>query len=522
MSKDIETIVIVGGGTAGWLSAVYLNRALNRAGERPCRITLIESSDIGIIGVGESTVPTLRDTFAFLGLDEVEWMTRCQATFKLAIKFVGWSGRSVQDSYWHPFEPPPQLHGLELVHYWLKRHLAGDQTPYDRSAYSVVAACEAGKAPKDFSDPRYEGQVRYAYHLDAGLLATYLKEVGKQRGIIHLVDHVQRAVLTEDGYLSHLITANSGDLYADFFLDCSGFRGLLINQTLGEPFIDDGESLLCDRAVTMAVPQNETEPKINPYTTATALSAGWAWHAPLFTRSGNGYVYASRFCSSDQAEHEFRTHLGPVADSLEARHLTMRVGRTRRAWVKNCVSIGLSSGFIEPLESTGIYLIEMGLQNLLTYFPDKDFDPQQLDRYNQLMAYQYEHIRDFIIMHYCLTQREDSPFWQANKYQLTIPASLQAKLALWRSALPIQEETLETGFFRAPSYACVLSGLNFLPERPLPILTHISPNEAHAAFDRIQAEAEHWRNKLPDHVKTLRRLQLYHELRQAYRAEKAI
>lgn len=521
MSNRIETILIVGGGTAGWLAAAFLNRALNRPGGPGCQVTLIESADIETIGVGEATIPTLRETMAFLGLDEAEWMTRCQATFKMAIKFVNWTGRPGPDVYWHPFGTIPKVREFELSHYWLKRKLRGSTAPLTDTLFSAISLCQAHKAPKVHTDPSYDGPIRYAYHLDAGLLATYLKETAKARGVIHLVDTVQEVVLDEKGYISHLKTAKLGDLHADLFIDCTGFRGLLINQALGEPFISYAEALLCDRAIAIPTARPEEGKRINPYTTATALSAGWAWHTPLFHRHGNGYIYASAFISPEEAEREFRAYLGPAADEGKARHIRMRVGKTRRTWVKNCVSIGLSSGFIEPLESTGIWLVEVGLRHLFYHFPDKTFPASLTNQYNQLMTNQYEQIRDFIVLHYCLTQREDTPFWRGNKYHLAIPDSLQTRLEGWRFTLPLPQEIGQAGFFRAPSYACILAGMGYLPDRGLPILQYAGEAEADQAFSDLQAETDRLNQALPDHYETLRWLHLQATLRQAHREELA-
>ena len=517
MSNRIEKILVVGGGTAGWLAALFLERVLNRPEGPKCQVTVIESAETGTIGVGEATLPTLRETMAFLGLAEAEWMTRCQATFKLAIRFVNWTGRPDPDIYWHPFGAIPKVGEFELSHYWLKRRPDGSPIPFADSLYSAVSLCRARKAPKHPTDSPYAGPIRYAYHLDAGLLAAYLKEVAKARGVIHLVDTVQEVILNENGYISHLRTPKLGELSADLFIDCSGFRGLLINQALKEPFISYGDVLFCDRAIAIPTPRPEDDRDINPYTTATALSAGWAWHTPLFHRHGNGYVYASRFLSPEEAENEFRNYLGAAAEHVEARRISMRVGKTRRTWVKNCVSIGLSSGFIEPLESTGIWLIEVGLRHLFYNFPDKTFPDSLINQYNRLMTKQYEQIRDFIILHYYLTQREDTPFWRQNKYHPAIPETLKADLERWRFMFPLPQDIGDAGFFRASSYACILAGMGYLPQRSLPILEYGDEPEADRAFLDLQAETVRLNHTLPGHYEALRRLHLDAALRQARR-----
>lgn len=512
---QIRTIVIVGGGTAGWLAAAYLSRALNRESQPACQITLIEASDIPTIGVGEATIPTLLDTFEFLGIPEPEWMVECGATFKLAIKFVNWLGRSGGDEFWHPFGLAPVTTGtsISIAHYWLKRRLQGQPDPFAASCSEAVRLCRAKTSPRFSSDPGYTWRVNYAYHLDAGRLATYLKERAKADGVKHVVDRVLDVSLDEQGFISHLITAKNGHLPGDLFIDCSGFRGALINQALGEPFTSYSDSLLCDRAIALSLPYDqgdaydEKRGGINPYTTATALGSGWAWHTPLVGRSGNGYVYSSAFVAPEDAEAEFRQYLGEKSARLEARHLKMRVGKTRRTWVKNCISIGLASGFIEPLESTGIYLIEAGLKNLIHCFPDKQFQPAIVEHYNRRMTKEYEAIRDFIVLHYCLTRREDTPFWQANKYELALPESLQTQLELWQAMWPNNPRSMN-GIFADFSYICILAGMECFPQQSLPILDHQDDEEARQLFSRLRKRAEILQNKLPGHSDHLKQLRL--------------
>ncbi|MBD2774167.1 tryptophan halogenase family protein [Iningainema tapete] len=510
---QIDNIVIVGGGTAGWLSANYLNKALNGSQPGSCQITLIESSDIGTLGVGEATIPTLLETFNFLGISEAEWMTKCNATFKLAIKFVNWSGLQGQEVFWHPFGQWYFTKGtrVPISHYWLKRKLQGNHEPFDYSCFEAVELCEAKKAPKFNHDSEYTWRVEYAYHLDAGLLATYLKEKAKTEGVRHIVDNVLDVSLDEKGFINHLITEKHGNLAGELFIDCSGFRGLLINQALGEPFVSFADCLWCDRAIAIPVsydpqdPYNENHGGINPYTTATALSSGWTWNIPLVSRSGTGYVYSSAFTSQADAEMEFLKHLGEKSQSLQSRYIKMRIGRTRNTWVKNCVSIGLASGFIEPLESTGIYLIEAGLKHLIHHFPNRLFHPSVIDNYNCIMRDQYEEIRDFIVMHYCLSKREDTPFWRANKYEPVIPDSLKAKIELWQAMLP-NNPTKISWLFPDYSYICILAGLGAVPQATLPLLDYQDDRAAEQAFENIRNQATQLKRNLPSHVDYLKML----------------
>jgi tryptophan halogenase len=503
MHHRIEHIVIVGGGTAGWLSAVCLNRVLSRTSETPCRITLIESSDIGTIGVGEATVVSIKNTFRLCDIDETDWMLKCNASFKMAIKFVGWSGGGGDEIYWHTFGPLPSLNGLPLSHFWLKRKLRGDPQPFASSCFSAVTLCEARKAPKLGDEKPYEGKEEYAYHLDAGLLAEYLKRLGKSRGVEQIVDNVLDVVLDERGYVSHLRTAKHGDLHGDLFIDCSGFRGLLVNEALKEPFVSFSDALLCDSAIAIPIPTDDETHGINPYTTATALRSGWVWHTPLFGRSGNGYVYSSACADKGAAETELRQHLGPGAERIEARHIRMRVGRTRNSWVKNCVGIGLAGGFIEPLESTGIWFIELALYNLVVNFPDKTFNPNVIQKFNSIMRKYYEQIRDFVVLHYCLTNREDTEFWRANKHNPAIPETLKANLELWSAMLPGHEKLDDPGFFKDYSYASIMAGLGRVPERGWPLLDHRDEAEVEPVFAGVRSKSDRLKRSLPDHYRYL-------------------
>lgn len=501
MNGRIENIVIVGGGTSGWMSAVFLNRLLQSPSLPPCNVTLIESSDIGTIGVGEATIPTLKNTFGLCGIGEREWMTECNASFKLAIKFVDW--HRGDDAYWHPFGEPPPAGLVPLSQYWLRRRLHGDYEPYAYKCFPGPALCDAMKSPKLGNEPPYAGRAQYAYHVDAGLLADYLKRLGKSRGVRHVVDNVVDVALDERGFVSHLRTERHGDLRGELFVDCSGFAGLLINKALGEPFVSYSDALLCDSAVAIPTPVPDRRQRMNPYTTSTALSSGWAWHIPLFSRDGNGYVYAGGCLSRDEAERELRRQIGPGADGIEARHIKMRVGRTRNAWVKNCVAIGLTGGFIEPLESTAIWFVELGLYNLLLNFPDRSFHPSVSEKYSRIMQLYYEHVRDFIVLHYCTTQREDTDFWRANKYHQHLPETLKANLELWGEHLPGHEKLEPPKLFRDHNHICILEGMGRVPRKWSPLVGSGDGQESEAAFRKVREEAVRLKDSLPDHYEYL-------------------
>lgn len=514
MTDPVENVVIVGGGTAGWLSAVFLARALDGGTTRTACITLVESSDIGTIGVGEATLPSLKNTLAFCGLDETEWMRACNASFKLAIKFVDWTPQRV---FWHPFGPQPSVGGLPVSHHWLRRRLRGWPTSFADACFPAVALCEAKRAPKAMDGappgagsevtgaPPYTGEVDYAYHVDAGLLAEYLKHVGRSRGVKHVVDRVTEVVRHPDGRIAAVRTEKSGDLVGDLFLDCSGFAGLLVNKTLHEPFVSFDDVLLCDSAIAMPIPTDDARDDIEPYTTSTALEAGWVWRTPLYGRSGNGYVYSSAFASPEAAEQEFRRHLGPAAEGRTARHLRMRVGRTRHTWVENCVSVGLSSGFIEPLESTGIWFIELALYNLMWHFPGRRPDPAVVAHFNEVMQRNYEQVRDFLVLHYCLTRRQDTEFWRANGATRP-PESLARGLRLWEATLPAFDRLVDPGLFKDLSFVSILDGMGRLPRQEFPLLHHRGDAAGDAVLAQLRARGEELAGSLPRHYDYLARM----------------
>jgi 2-polyprenyl-6-methoxyphenol hydroxylase-like FAD-dependent oxidoreductase len=499
----VRNIVILGGGTAGWLAAVYLQRTLNGNGSQGCTITLIESSDIPTVGVGESTLASLRNTLQMCGIDENDFLLACGASFKMGIRFVNWSGRPGHEVFYHPFGTVPTVGPVSLSHYWHQRYLRGDRQLMDAACFPIVPACDARRAPKILGDGAFRGETIYAYHIDAGRFATYLRQLGKSRGVQHVVDTVVDVQQRPDGAIGHLITTNHGELHGDLFIDCSGFSGRLINQTLREPFESYADDLFCDRAIAIQVPYADETAPIDPYTQATALSAGWSWRVPLYERSGEGYVYSSASLTPDQAEAELRQHLGPAAEGIPTWHLKMRVGRTQRTWVKNCVSIGLSSGFIEPLESTSIALIELGLANLVNNFPSKHMEPGLIGKYNAIMRRYYELIRDFIILHYCTSDREDTEFWRANKHRASLPASLQARVDLYEAMLPDHDEIDMPPIYDDISYATILAGMGYIPKRPLPLLAYGDEAAADRMFTAIANEGVRLANQLPDHRRYL-------------------
>ena len=518
MPEKIEKIIIVGGGSAGWMTAAYLKRAFGKS----IRISLVESSNISTIGVGEATFSTIKLFFDYLGLDESEWMPQCNAAYKLAIKFVNWNAE--RRHFYHPFQRYEIVEGFNIAEWWLK--LKEALTAYDYSCFTIPVMCDSKRSPRYLNGRIFDDKVEehfkperafqknvlldlkiqypYAYHFNASLLANFLRDHAVQNGVEQILDDVVDVKLAEDGSIAHITTREHGDIEGDLFIDCTGFRGLLINKALGEPFIPFSESLLCDSAVAMQVPRDIATDGINPYTTATALNAGWVWNIPLYGRDGTGYVYSSAFASREEAEKEFREHLGSVSDNLNALHIKMRIGRNRNSWVKNCVAIGLSSGFVEPLESTGIFFIQHGIEELVSDFPDKSFNEEVVKSYNKAIADCIDGVRDFLILHYYASTRYDTPFWKAAMHDLIIPEALKERLKLWKARLPNNRNINQNYHgFESYSYSVMLLGLGYRPEHSLPVLDHIEGHQAWAAFRAIKKRADHLCRTLPSQYEYL-------------------
>jgi tryptophan halogenase len=453
-----KSVLIVGGGSAGWITAAYLNAALNGRG-KSVNIALVESPNVPRVGVGEATVPTIRHILQTVGIEESRFMRAADATFKQAIKFVNWQhGRG--EAYYHPFD----RRGAGPVDYSALNWLASDRSiPFAETVSVQPQLCEMGLSPRmpdsrDFSSP-----MPYAYHMDAEKFADCLCEHATARGVVHYREDVVEVALREDGHIDAVVTNTGKRLQADLFVDCTGFRGLLIAQALNVPFRDFSPWLLCDSAVALRVPYDAHYPgRVNPFTTATALSNGWVWDIGLVNRRGAGYVYSSAFLDRDAAEAELRAHEGPHADALEARHIHFHVGRRETFWEKNCIATGLAGGFIEPLESTGLYLTEFAAVTLAEHFPFGEQVQPLADRFNRILSNRYEEVLDFVNMHYCLTQRTDTDFWREVQRDECITDNLKAKFDFWRIKPPSASDFDDQfRLFSHQSYEYILYGMDF-------------------------------------------------------------
>jgi tryptophan halogenase len=448
----IRRVVILGGGTAGWMTATALARTLGRR----LSITLLESDEIGIVGVGEATIPTIHWFNQLVGLDEAEFLRATKATFKLGIEFVDWARPGHR--YLHPFgQYGIPLPGVAFQHRWLKARAEGLDLPLTAFSLATRLALD-GRFARPASDPRSVlSTLGYAYHFDASLYARYLRGRAEADGVTRVegrLEAVERH--PETGFVTALTTSRGDRLAGDLFIDCSGFRALLIEGALGAGWEDWSHWLPCDRA--WAVPCSNIGP-IGPYTRATALEAGWAWRIPLTHRAGNGHVFASAFTDEDTARERLVAQLDapPLA---EPRMLRFTAGKRRRQWVGNSVAIGLAAGFLEPLESTSIHLAQLGIERLLDLFPTPDWDPIDAAEFNRLMDAEYDRVRDFIVLHYCATERDDTPFWRHVR-TMALPDTLAAKMELWRARAAVVN--YREGMFLEPSWLAVYLGQRVRP-----------------------------------------------------------
>ena len=488
-TQPIRTIIIVGGGTAGWMTAAAFAQILKPPS---CAIRVIESEDIGIIGVGEATIPQIGLYNRMLGLDENDFVRRTQGTFKLGIQFRDWT--RLGHTYFHPFGPfGVDMEGVSFHAYWLKLRQLGAAPDLEDFSLQAVAAKQSR-----FMRPVNAGHsplssIAYAFHFDAALYARYLRTFAEQRGVVRTEGKVVDVQLRgENGFIETVQLESGERIAADFFIDCSGFRGLLIEQALRTGYEDWTQWLPCDRA--MAVPC-VSAPDLTPYTRSTARAAGWQWRIPLQHRIGNGYVYSSAYLSDDEASATLLANLDgePLA---EPRLLRFTTGRRRKFWVRNCVALGLAGGFMEPLESTSIHLIQSGIANLLRLFPDRNFDQNEIDEYNRCVTWEFERIRDFLVLHYNATERDDSPFWNYCR-NMSVPDGLERKLALFRSRGRIFRESDE--LFKESSWFAVMIGQNVQPRSYDPLVDVLGEEETRRRLTDIRNVIANSVNVMPGH-----------------------
>jgi tryptophan 7-halogenase len=493
--SSIRRIVIAGGGTAGWMTAAALSKVLRGK----VAITLVESEEIGTVGVGEATIPMIQLFNRVLELDEDEFIRETQGSFKLGIEFRHWG--QLGQRYMHAFGRIGQdLWTVPFHQYWLKMHQAGRAAELGEYAITRVAAWRDKfmRAPNEVQNSPLN-DITYAFHFDANLYARYLRRHAQARGVVRVEGRIARVKQRAgDGHVQSLVMENGEHVEGELFIDCTGFRGLLIEQTLHTGYEDWTQWLPCDRAV--AVPCASAAP-LTPYTRSTAHRAGWQWRIPLQHRTGNGHVFCSRFISEDEATAVLMGNLDGAA-LAEPRTLRFVTGMRKLGWNRNVVAVGLASGFMEPLESTSIHLIQTAIARLIDFFPSTRFEQTDIDEYNRQSRFEFESIRDFIILHYHLNQRTDSPFWVAMR-EMDVPATLKAKLRLFESHGRIVRENNE--LFSEVAWLQVMHGQGLVARSYHPLVDSIDEPEIEAYLRGVRELIDRCANVMPSHAEFIAR-----------------
>lgn len=489
----IEKICIVGGGTAGWMSAAGLS---NKFSDLGISIELVESDKIGTVGVGEATLPHIRYFNNSLGINEKDFMLATRATFKLGIEFCDWG--KIGDQYVHPFgDYGIPIDNIEYHHFWLRLLQKGHKSRLCDHSFPVLAA-ESGKFQHPQGDNNEIGSnFGYAYQFDSGLYAKFLRKYSEARNVIRTEGRVTEVLQNhENGNITSILLEDGSTIEADIFIDCSGFRGILIEQTLKTGYEDWSNWLPCNKAVAV---QCEQEGPSLPYTRATARTAGWQWRIPLQHRTGNGYVYWDKYISDDEATHQLLSTLEGRAIT-EPKQLFFKTGKRKKLWQKNVIAIGLSGGFMEPLESTSIHLIQEGITSLIELFPDKSFPESDIEEYNRRMNLNFDRVRDFLLLHYVATQRDDSDMWNYFR-NMTLPSSLKDKITAWNNRGYLTK--YEHGVFHPPSWLAVMAGQNLMPKSYDIRANRIDYNIIKSKLDSIRNDNRIAVKNTPEHASYL-------------------
>lgn len=491
--NTIQKVVIVGGGSAGWMTAAALSKFIKN---QYTSVQLIESEQIGTISVGEATIPPINTFNQLLGIDENEFVKATKATFKLGIEFTNWS--KIGQSYMHPFgEFGQDIEAVKFYQFWLKLRSQRDMPYIDQYSLSAVAA-KMGKFTKPGNDPRaVMSSLAYAFHFDATLYAKYLRTYSEKRGVQRTEGKVVDVNLrSEDGFIRSLTLEDGQVIEGDLFIDCSGFRALLIEGALKTGYEDWSHWLPCDRAVALPTSLKDEDNRAPlPYTRAIAHSAGWQWRIPLQHRTGNGHVFCSSYMSDQEATDILLNNVEGTP-TAEPRILKFTTGRRKKFWNKNCVTIGLSGGFMEPLESTALHLIQAGISKLIALFPDKTFNPVERAEYNKLTCMQFDQIRDFLILHYQATQRDDSDFWNYVR-TMDVPDTLASKVELFRSKGRIFR--FEDELFGVSNWLAVLLGQGIYPQNWDPMVDTFDMDAIKNNLDGMQNIIRKTAEHMPTH-----------------------
>jgi tryptophan 6-halogenase len=493
----LRSVVIVGGGTAGWMTALILARSLL---DRGVEITLLESPSVPIIGVGEGSTPWLRGFFDSLGIEEAEWMPACHATYKCGITFDGWSTKPGFERYFHPFASMlDNLTMPQFVHNVEARINGANVHAHPDRFFIATRLAAARRAPK--ASESFPFDVWHGYHFDAMLLGQFLHGKAVERGVRYKSCHVTHATLGTDGAIASVNTKEGETITADLFVDCTGFAGLLIDKALKTPFVSFADNLFNDAAVAFPSPIDGPIPS---ETVSTAFKHGWAWKIPLTSRYGNGYVYSTQFCSPDAAETELRERLGFLESDVQARHLKMKIGRVTKHWNKNCLAVGLAQGFIEPLEATALLFIQQTAATFVEFLERGDLGEDAHDRFNRQVNEHFEGTRDYIVTHYKTTTREDTEYWRANAANLNLSDGLKKLYSLWMAgksiASGVRQQAIGKGY-PVFSWYSIMAGMGIFPDSR--DLRPPTPQEARYSMDEIDNLLERSSVNYPDHREAL-------------------
>jgi flavin-dependent dehydrogenase len=513
--RTVQTVVIVGGGNAGWLTAGRI-AAKHKAKSGGIKVVLVESPSVAPIGVGEGTWPTMRSTLIALGISETEFIRECDATFKQGAKFARWVTGEEDDFYYHPLVLPQGFSKADMAAYWLqaqsKPELAPQFSSFSNDLCYQEAICERSLAPKTIRHPEFGAVANYAYHLDSGKFGLFLqKHCTEQLGVEHILDDVTAIQSAANGDITAVQTKNSGLIAGDLFVDCTGFSSLLLGKHYQVPFKACDDILFIDTALAVQVPYPDENSPIASHTISTAQDSGWIWDIGLQHRRGVGYVYSSKHCSEEQARATLARYVGPAIADLPVRKIPIVSGHRTEFWKNNCVAVGLSAGFLEPLEASALVLVEMSAQMISEQLPA---NRQVMDivakRFNQTFLYRWDKIIDFLKLHYILSKRSDTAFWRDNRKPETIPQSLQDLMQLWSHRAPCDLDfTSNNEVFPAASYQYVLFGMGFKPD--LSAQQYLLDNWDFAAqqFQQNRKMIEQAVSTLPTHRELISKIRHY-------------
>lgn len=513
MTKAIKSVVVVGGGSAGWLTAGTIAAEHQADSPSGIQVTLVESPDIGPIGVGEGTWPTMRMTLSRMGISETEFIRECDASFKQGSKFSRWMTGAEDDYYYHPFSLPQGYTKTNLAANW---RLDDKGMKFAEAVCFQVPLCEAGLAPKQITTPEYAAVANYAYHLDAGKFARLLqKHCTGKLGVKHILDHVTGVNVDPSGDIASVSSKSHGDISGDLFIDCTGFASMLVGQHYQIPFVSKKDTLFIDRALAVQVPYGEEDSPIASHTVSTAQTAGWIWDIGLPSRRGVGHVYSSAHTTDAAAEEELRAYIRPAlgekAESAEFRKIPIRPGHREKFWHRNCVAVGMAAGFLEPLEASALVMVELSAAMISEQMPaTRDTMDIIAKRFNEKFLYRWDRVIDFLKLHYALSKRTDSEFWIDNCRNETIPDSLQELMALWRESLPWHTDFDRVDeIFPSASYQYVLFGMGFTTSPRNTTRRSYNAEEAEALFRENAKRAQKLLSALPENRELINKIMQY-------------